>query len=126
MTLLAAETADLAHGHADDARSRERFLHVVELERLDDCFDLLHRPLPRAAPCAARKRKWRPSSGAITRAATPVSRAHSSEQAPCRNSMINVDGHLARSAAPIGAQRIGTSCLLLTRRAARIAGDGAV
>src|SRR5437879_1281537 len=31
VTLLAAEAADLAHGHADDARARERFLDVVEL-----------------------------------------------------------------------------------------------
>jgi len=43
MTLLAAEAADLARGHADDTGARERGLHVVQLERLDDRFDLLHR-----------------------------------------------------------------------------------
>src|SRR5580765_3552740 len=49
VALLAAEAADLAHGHADDARVRERCLHVVELEWLDDRFDLLHRPLTAGA-----------------------------------------------------------------------------
>ena len=47
MTLLAAEAADLGHGHADDPGARERGFHVVELERLDDRFDLLHRPTHR-------------------------------------------------------------------------------
>src|SRR5437867_1650173 len=42
VTLLPAEAPDLAHGHADDAGARERLLHVVQLERLDDRLDLLH------------------------------------------------------------------------------------
>src|SRR5207245_5289790 len=42
VALLTAEAADLAHGHADDAGARERFLHVVEFKRLDDRLNLLH------------------------------------------------------------------------------------
>ena len=42
---LPAETAHLRHRHADDAELCQRFLDVVELERLDDRFDLLHRDL---------------------------------------------------------------------------------
>src|SRR2546428_44333 len=44
VALLAAEAPDLGHGHPDDARARERFLHVIERERLDDRLDLLHIP----------------------------------------------------------------------------------
>src|SRR5437870_4019272 len=52
VALLAAEAPDLGHGHADDARARERLLHVVELERLDDRLDFLHR-LSRASNASA-------------------------------------------------------------------------
>src|SRR6267142_4506767 len=44
VALLAAESADLGDRHADDAYARERFLDVVELERLDDSLDLFHGP----------------------------------------------------------------------------------
>src|SRR6185369_11615912 len=46
--LLAPESLHLRDGEALDTRLRERLLHLVELERLDDRLDLLHRP-PR--PC---------------------------------------------------------------------------
>src|SRR5437016_2797994 len=42
VALLAAEAANLGDGHADDADLGERLLHVIELERLDDGFHLLH------------------------------------------------------------------------------------
>src|SRR5258705_1749313 len=67
VTLLAAEAAHLGHGHADDAGARERFLHVVELERLDDRFDLLHPPLTASARASwsstAPSASMRPSRG---------------------------------------------------------------
>src|SRR5712691_5786868 len=47
VAFLAAEAADLGDGHADDPDPRERLLHVVELERLDDRFDFFHGLLPR-------------------------------------------------------------------------------
>jgi hypothetical protein len=42
MSFLTAESADLGHRHSDDSDSCECFLHVVELERLDDRLDLFH------------------------------------------------------------------------------------
>src|SRR6266700_1481221 len=45
VALLPAEAAYLGHRHADDAHLGQRFLDVVQLERLDDGFDLLHRDL---------------------------------------------------------------------------------
>src|SRR6266850_8183913 len=42
MALLPAETLHLGHGQAGDPDLRERFAHLVELERLHDRFDLLH------------------------------------------------------------------------------------
>src|SRR5688500_10309280 len=47
VALLAPETAHLGHRHADDADTGQGFLDVVELERLDDGFDLLHGLTPR-------------------------------------------------------------------------------
>src|SRR6266850_6601408 len=47
VAFLAAEAAHLGHRHADDADLGERLLDVVELERLDDGFDLLHGLTPR-------------------------------------------------------------------------------
>jgi hypothetical protein len=43
MALLAAEALDLDHRQALHADLLQRFLDLVELERLDDRFDLLHR-----------------------------------------------------------------------------------
>src|SRR3954452_9019070 len=42
MTLLAAKTLGLGHRDALKADFLKRFLHLVELERLDDGFDFLH------------------------------------------------------------------------------------
>jgi hydroxyethylthiazole kinase-like uncharacterized protein yjeF len=42
VALLAAEALHLDDGEALDADVLERFLHLIELERLDDGFDLLH------------------------------------------------------------------------------------
>ena len=42
MALLAAEALGLGDGDAGDADLVQRLLHLVELERLDDRFDLLH------------------------------------------------------------------------------------
>jgi hypothetical protein len=44
--LLPAEAANLGNRHADNADAGQRLLDVVELERLDDGFDLLHGILP--------------------------------------------------------------------------------
>ena len=44
LALLAAVALGLEHGHALDAQLLQRLLHLVQLERLDDGFDLLHRP----------------------------------------------------------------------------------
>ena len=41
--LLTAEALDLGHGHALQADLLQRLLDLVELERLDDRLDLLHR-----------------------------------------------------------------------------------
>jgi hypothetical protein len=43
VTLLPAETPDLADRHAGDADLVQRRLHLVKLERLDDRLDFLHR-----------------------------------------------------------------------------------
>ena len=48
VALLAAEALGLGHGDARDADFVQRLLHLVELERLDDRFDLFH-----VTPCAA-------------------------------------------------------------------------
>jgi hypothetical protein len=58
--LLAAESSHLAHGHADDAGLREGVLHVVELERLDDCLDLLQ--VVFSSGCGLRRRRPTTSS----------------------------------------------------------------
>src|SRR6266404_8492852 len=50
VSFLAAEAAHLGHGHADHADAGERLLDVVQLERLDDRFDLLHRGPPEGVP----------------------------------------------------------------------------
>ena len=42
VALLAAEALDFGHGEAGDADLRQRFAHLVELERLDDGFDFFH------------------------------------------------------------------------------------
>ena len=42
VALLPPEAPNLHDRHADDADLRERFLDVVQLERLDDGFHLLH------------------------------------------------------------------------------------
>ena len=51
MALLAAEALRLGHRDALQPGLLKRFLHLVELERLDDRFDLFHRilwpPLPK-------------------------------------------------------------------------------
>src|SRR6266852_784161 len=49
VTLLAAESPHLGHRHPDHSDSGQGFLHVVELEGLDDGFDLLHRTSRRNA-----------------------------------------------------------------------------
>src|SRR5262249_55744074 len=59
VTLLSTEAPDLAHGHADDAGRRERVLHVVELERLDDRLDPFHGVLPRALGRHRHRRRFR-------------------------------------------------------------------
>ena len=46
MAFLAAEALDLGDGKALDAGFLKRFLHLIELEGLDDRFDLLHGPTP--------------------------------------------------------------------------------
>ena len=42
MSLLTPEALDFRGGEPADAAVRERFAHVVELERLDDRNDVLH------------------------------------------------------------------------------------
>src|SRR5262249_30319653 len=42
VALLSTEPSDLGDRHADHADSGERLLDVIQLERLDDRFDLLH------------------------------------------------------------------------------------
>src|SRR6266568_2025134 len=44
MPLLAAEALHLGGGETGHADLRERLLHLIQLERLDDGFDLLHVP----------------------------------------------------------------------------------
>src|SRR5262245_28756647 len=46
VSLLPAEAPDLRDRHADDPDAGQSFLHVVELEGLDDGLDLLHGILP--------------------------------------------------------------------------------
>jgi len=46
MALLAPETLGLGHRDALNADLVQSFLHLVELEGLDDRFDFLHRTLP--------------------------------------------------------------------------------
>ena len=42
VALLASEALHFRHGHPLDAHALQRLLHLVELEGLDDGFDLLH------------------------------------------------------------------------------------
>jgi hypothetical protein len=42
MALLPAEALNFRHRDAGDTDIVERFLHFIELERLNDGFDLLH------------------------------------------------------------------------------------
>src|SRR3989304_7506031 len=46
MPLLSAEPLHLTDREPLDADLRQGILHLVQLERLDDRFDLLHPPLP--------------------------------------------------------------------------------
>src|SRR3972149_4019599 len=46
MPLLSAESLHLTDREPLDADLRQGILHLVQLERLDDRFDLLHHPLP--------------------------------------------------------------------------------
>src|SRR6185369_17340001 len=60
VALLPAKALGLGHGDALEADFVQRFLHLVELERLDDRFDFFHRftqpafliPTSGAAPAA--------------------------------------------------------------------------
>jgi hypothetical protein len=47
LTPRATEAFDLGHGHPLHSDLRERVLHFVELERLDDGFNLLHGAIAR-------------------------------------------------------------------------------
>jgi hypothetical protein len=63
MALLAAETFGLGDGDALESDLLERFLHLIQLERLDDRFDLFH--CFAAPPMDAKKRlaaRFRPLS----------------------------------------------------------------
>src|SRR2546425_11631736 len=80
VALLAAEAPNLAHGHADDAGPGERFLHVVQLERLDDRLDLLHTLRLGALSASAR----RPSSTSPT--ASRPTRPSRARASPARGS----------------------------------------
>src|SRR5204863_9055184 len=51
---LPAEPPDLADGHAGDADLAQRAFDLIELERLDDRLDFLHRLAPRVS----RARAW--------------------------------------------------------------------
>src|SRR5438093_5318635 len=62
VAFLPAEPPHLAHGHADDAGAGQRFLHVVQLERLDDRLDLLH-ALPSARALGRDRRHPTPPHG---------------------------------------------------------------
>src|SRR5690606_6614847 len=46
MAALATEAFGFQHGHALQADPVKRLLHLVQLERLDDRFDLFHRCYP--------------------------------------------------------------------------------
>ena len=45
--LLASEALDLAHGQSLNADRAQTLLHLIQLERLDDRFDLFHLNSPR-------------------------------------------------------------------------------
>jgi len=61
VALLAAEALDLDHGDPGNADVVKRVLHVVELEGLDDRFDLLHAfaPVMAAKLMPNRRRIWK-------------------------------------------------------------------
>src|SRR4029453_7127605 len=67
VSLLAPEALHLGHGHALDPLLRQRLLHLVELERLDDGFDLLHRLPPW-------RRSWRPMCWRVRNPTTATDR----------------------------------------------------
>ena len=50
MALLPAEALGLGHRDAGNANFVQRFFHLVELERLDDRFDLFHLTIPLRQP----------------------------------------------------------------------------
>ena len=62
LSFLAAETADLAHGHADDPSIDQSKFDVFKLERTDDRFDFFHGCYPaleklRAQACCVGERE---------------------------------------------------------------------
>jgi len=58
MALLPAEALHFGHGNARDADLVKRVLHIVELEGLDDRFDLLHVGVPMAINANAQSRPY--------------------------------------------------------------------
>ena len=107
VALLAAVALGLEHGHALDAEFLQRLLHLVELERLDDGFDLLHRggsegPGAGAAPVARL-------------AARPSARSQGDGRRDARRWPVRERAPNSRRRRPNLSQRMQTPC---ARRAA--------
>src|SRR4029453_12042798 len=98
--LLPPESLDLGHGHPFHALLRQRLLHLVELERLDDGFDLLHRLPP-----------WRRSRRPTFRRVRNLSTAP--DPGPYRTCRISLDHQLRRSARGRTTTFIGRTCSIL-------------
>src|SRR5271169_785668 len=84
MALLPAKSFGLGHGDAFDADLMERLLHLVELEGLDDGFDLFHR-----RSISLRRAPVSRSGCSITRAKPSVRRGQSWSLPPLAGLPVN-------------------------------------
>ena len=112
VALLAAVALDLGRRHAVDADPIQRVAHGVELERLDDCGDELHRS-------SLRRRVADRGKPPARAGATPAADAPQSASSP-------VSPVRTRSARSIGSTKIFPSPIWPVRAAARIASIDAV
>src|SRR3546814_13164481 len=120
MTLLPPETLGLGDGDPADTDFVQRFLHFVELERLDDRLNLLHAfrpPLGWPPPCARKAGSGPPGPvcrrvGAVSRHLAPIK-----SRANWRIAGFRGDLRWTRAALPQGwaarweARRVGQECV---------------
>src|SRR5207244_614294 len=101
VTLLPAETLDLADRHAGDADLVQRILHLIELERLDDRLDLFHRHDTVVDSSIAATHEschaWSSGGGALTRSFYGTTSPWIARSRPSRSVSRSTRSPIARS-----------------------------